>query len=66
MNFSHAEAQRGRGAEEDEENSESLSLCDKINTEAQRHRGTESLTFLTGLTGLTRLGNEYLLSDEKF
>ena len=30
------------------------------------HRGTkaESLTFLTGLTGLTRLGNESLLSDE--
>ena len=33
------------------ENSVSLCLCDKINTEAQRQRGTESLTFLTGLTG---------------
>ena len=43
--------QRSREAEEDEENSVSLSLCDKINTEAQRQRGTESLTFLTGLTG---------------
>ena len=30
-----------RGVEEDEENSVSLSLCDKINTEAQRQRGTE-------------------------
>ena len=29
--------QRGKEAEEDEENSVSLSLCDKINTEAQRH-----------------------------
>ena len=47
-------------AKEDEENSVSLSLCDKINTEA------ESLTFLTGLTGLTRLGNESLLCDEIF
>ena len=36
----------------------SLSLCDKINIEA------ESLTFLTGLTGLTRLGNESLLCDK--
>ena len=34
----NAEAQRRRGAEEDEENSVSQSLCDKINTEAQRHR----------------------------
>ena len=33
----------------------------------QRHRGTEteSLTFLTGLTGLTRLGNESLLYDKR-
>ena len=32
----------------------------------QRHKGTEaqSLTFLTGLTGLTRLGNESLLCDK--
>ena len=62
----NAEVERSRGAEEDEENSVSLSLCDKINTEAQRHRGTEteSLTFLTGLTGLTRLGNESLLCDK--
>ena len=30
-----------------------------FNTEAQRHR-----VFLTGLTGLTRLGNESLLSDK--
>ena len=34
----NAEGQRSRGAEEDEENSVSLSLCDKINTEAQRQR----------------------------
>ena len=34
----NAEGQRSRGAEEDEENSESLCLCDKINTEAQRLR----------------------------
>ena len=32
--------QRGKGAEEDEENSVSLCLCDKINTEAERQRGT--------------------------
>ena len=34
----NAEGQRSRGAEEDEENSESLSLCDKINAEGQRQR----------------------------
>ena len=33
----NAEGQRSGEAEEDEENSVSLSLCDKINTEAQRH-----------------------------
>ena len=59
----NAERQRSRGTEENEENSVSLCLCDKINTEAQRLRGTES-HFLTGLTGLTRLGNESLLCDE--
>ena len=37
----NAEGQRSRGAEENEENSVSLCLCDKINTEAQRLRGTE-------------------------
>ena len=31
----------------------------------QRHRGRESLTFLTGLTELTRLGNESLLYDKR-
>ena len=35
-----------------------------FNTEAERKRGTESLTFLTGLTGLTRLENESLLRDK--
>ena len=34
----NAEGQRSGEAEEDEENSVSLGLCDKINTEAQRHR----------------------------
>ena len=29
-----------------------------------KHRGSESHTFLTGLTGLTRLGNESLLCDK--
>ena len=35
----NAEEQRSRVTEEDEENSVSLCLCDKINTEAQRQRG---------------------------
>ena len=30
-----------------------------------KHRGSESLTFLTGLTGLTRLGNESLFCDKR-
>ena len=34
----NAEVGRSKGAEEDEENSVSLCLCDKINTEAERHR----------------------------
>ncbi len=38
-------------------NSESLSLCDKINTEAERNRGAE---VLTGLTRLTGLGENYV------
>ena len=34
----NTEVGRSKGAEEDEENSVSLCLCDKINTEAERHR----------------------------
>ena len=56
--------QRSRGAEEDEESSVSLSLWVSVIKLTQRHRGRESLTFLTGLTGLTRLGNESLLCDK--
>ena len=36
-----------------------MELCVSVLKLTQRHKGTEaqSLTFLTGLTGLTRLGN---------
>ena len=39
-------------------------LCVSVIKLTQRQRGTESLTFLTGLTGLTRLENESLLRDK--
>ena len=62
----NAEGQRSGEAEEDEENSVSLCLWVSVIKLTQRHKGTESLTFLTGLTGLTRLVNESLLCDEIF
>ena len=86
----NAEGQRSRGAEENEENSVSLCLCDKTHLRprevvaviisrfsprsfyitfvagsfgdleiflilllTQRHKGTETQSFLTGLTGFT-------------
>ena len=46
-----------------------LCLCVSVIKLTQRHKDSEaqrdeSLTFLTGLTGLTRLGNESLLCDK--
>ena len=60
--------QRGKEAERQRRMKKTLCLCVSVIKLTQRHKGSEaqSLTFLTGLTGLTRLGNESLLCDKKF
>ena len=59
--------QRGKEAEGQRRMKKTLCLCVSVIKLTQRHKGSEaqSLTFLTGLTGLTRLGNESLLCDKK-
>ena len=60
----NAEGQRSRGAEEDEENSVSLCLCDKINTEALRQRESHFFDRINRIYFLTTEYTEY--TEQKY